>query len=102
MLDLSLVEVKMNRWSPSLLACAAIFVSKKILSRDRPWSKFMSQQTNQTEQEVRDCAKDLCFIINIAHVKRHYQAAFKKYSLPQFHGVALVCKGLSESVKPEE
>jgi hypothetical protein len=31
MLELSLVEVRMNKWNQSLLACAAIFVSKKIL-----------------------------------------------------------------------
>jgi hypothetical protein len=33
MLELSLVEVQMNRWSPSLLACSTIYVSKKILQR---------------------------------------------------------------------
>ena len=31
MLELSLIEVQMNKWSPSLLACSALYVSKKIL-----------------------------------------------------------------------
>jgi hypothetical protein len=31
MLELSLVEVRMNKWNASLLACASIFVSKKIM-----------------------------------------------------------------------
>jgi hypothetical protein len=43
MLELSLVEVRMNKWNQSLLACAAIFVSKKILVQGRPWSTFMSE-----------------------------------------------------------
>jgi hypothetical protein len=30
-LELSLIEVAINRWRPDLLACAAIYVSKKIL-----------------------------------------------------------------------
>jgi hypothetical protein len=43
MLELSLVEVSMNKWNPSLLVCSAIFVSKKILERRMPWSRFMTQ-----------------------------------------------------------
>jgi G2/mitotic-specific cyclin-B, other len=42
MLELSLIEVSMNKWSPSLLACSAIFVSKKILEIARPWSAFLA------------------------------------------------------------
>lgn len=45
MLELSLVEVKMNKWNQSLLASASIFVSKKILEQGRPWSSFLSEQT---------------------------------------------------------
>ena len=42
MLELSLVEITMNKWNPSLLACAAIYVAKKIKEVSRPWSSFLS------------------------------------------------------------
>ena len=44
-LELSLVEVRLNKWNQSLIASAAIFVSKKIIlvQEGRPWSNFMSQ-----------------------------------------------------------
>lgn len=57
----------------------------------------MSIQTGQKEKEVHQCAKDLCLIINQAHVKRYYQAIFKKYSLTKFHEVATLCQSLSET-----
>lgn len=43
-LELSLVEVRLNKWNQSLIASAAIFVSKKIIlvQEGRPWSNFMS------------------------------------------------------------
>jgi|TARA_B110000285_G_C15069414_1_gene587049 G2/mitotic-specific cyclin-B, other len=41
MLELCLVEISMNKWNPSLLVCSAIFVSKKILERRNPWTRFM-------------------------------------------------------------
>jgi cyclin B len=102
MLELCLVEISMNKWNPSLLVCSAIFVSKKILERRNPWTRFMFQQTGHQEKDVRRCAKELCFIINNAHTKRHYQAAFKKYSLPKFNGVAEICRNLSESIQQDE
>lgn len=42
-LELSLVEVAMNRWRPDLLAGAAVFVGKKILKEANPWSALLTQ-----------------------------------------------------------
>lgn len=67
MLELSLVEVAMNKWPPSLLACSAIYMSKKILQRPQPWSSFLTIQTQKSEAEVHICAKDLFMILNVAH-----------------------------------
>lgn len=97
MMELSLIEVNMNNWSPSLLACAAIYVAKKIKEIPRPWSNFMSAQTHQNEKDVHKCAKELCYIITNAHQKRYYQAIFKKYSKKKHFEVAILCKSLSET-----
>jgi hypothetical protein len=45
MLELAIVDVEMNRFRPSLLACGALYTSKKILSKPNSWSGFMSFQT---------------------------------------------------------
>ena len=49
MLELCLVDINMNKWCPSLLACSSIFVGKKILELKKPWSNFMTQQTTYSE-----------------------------------------------------
>ena len=41
MLELSIIEVKMNKWNPSLLASSCIYISKKIKEISQPWSAFM-------------------------------------------------------------
>lgn len=97
MLELSLVEINMNKWSPDLLASASIYVAKKIKEIPNPWSSFMKAQTHLTEKEVHECAKELCYIINNAHVKRYYQAIFKKYNSTKMFHVADLCKSLSET-----
>jgi hypothetical protein len=35
--ELTLIDVKMLKWRPSLIAIASIFLSKKILKRQSPW-----------------------------------------------------------------
>jgi hypothetical protein len=97
MLELSLIEVSMNKWCPSLLASSALYIAKKILQRPEPWSSFMTEQTKHSEHEVHKCAKDLCILLNYAHQKRHFQAIYKKYSQPNHYEVAQFCKSLTMS-----
>ena len=49
MLELSIIEVKMNKWDPSVLASSCIYISKKIKEIAKPWSSLMTQQTKCTE-----------------------------------------------------
>ena len=37
-----LIEMKMYKWKPSLIACSAIYVARKILKRENAWSAFMT------------------------------------------------------------
>jgi hypothetical protein len=47
------MDMSMNKWCPSLLACSAIFLGKKILQIKKPWSNFMYQQTGYYEIDVK-------------------------------------------------
>jgi len=62
----------------------------------------MIDQTTYSEEEVHKCAKDLCFILNVAHLKRHFQAIYKKYSVPKFYEVAPFCKSISETMEQQQ
>lgn len=35
--ELSFIDVKMNKWTPSRIASSAIFLAKKILKKQQPW-----------------------------------------------------------------
>lgn len=98
-LELSLVEVAMNRWRPDLLACAAVYVGKKVLKETNAWSALLTQQTGFRESELRNCARELCIIINTAHSKKYYAAVFKKYSSPKYLSVAKICEDLAQSAR---
>lgn len=43
LIELTLVEIKMQKYAPSLIAASALYVSKKILKRPNAWSSFMTQ-----------------------------------------------------------
>jgi len=43
MIELSLLNTNLYRYSPSVLACAAIFVSFKIMNNQAMWTNFMIQ-----------------------------------------------------------
>lgn len=88
-LELSLIEVSMNRYMPDTLACAALYASRKLTVRNEfPWPAFMFQQTGHAEADLRDCARDICFILAIAHQKRYYQSLYRKFSAMKYQNVA--------------
>jgi cyclin B len=59
MLELSLVEYKMIKYKPSLLASGALYLAHKILSKTDPWPLKLEQYSGLREKDVRPCAKDM-------------------------------------------
>tara|TARA_B110000285_G_C14845931_1_gene477581 strand:+ start:354 stop:773 length:420 start_codon:yes stop_codon:yes gene_type:complete len=99
LLELAMVEVKMNKWNASMLAAASIYISKKIKESSLPWSPFMISQTGHSENEIRECARDICFILNNVENKSFYKAIQTKYNDPKYLSVSALCRRLSESNK---
>lgn len=64
LMELSLVDIKMNKWLPSRIAASAIYLSKKILKRDDPWCRVLAFYTGLTLTQVKCSARDLCIILN--------------------------------------
>jgi len=87
--ELTLVEVKMNKWLPSRIACSALYLAKKMLKDSKqPWSKEMVAATGQTERQIRDSAREICVLINLAHTKKVFEPIYKKYSTNKYLKVA--------------
>jgi len=104
LIELALVDVKMNKWSPSRVASAGIFLAKKILKRSNPWCRTLTRNTNYREREVRECARDLCIILNVAtrHKNKHYESLFKKFSTSRFYRVAEIPVYLRQKALEEQ
>ena len=69
LIELTIIENKMLKWKPSLIACSSIYISKKMLKRATPWADFMTDQTSYEEKQVRECSRDLCILLNSAQSK---------------------------------
>lgn len=50
----------------------------------------MQAQTFFTERQVRECARELCILINLAHQKKVFEPIFKKYQMAKYLRVAQV------------
>jgi len=87
LLELTLVDYKMVKYSPSLLAAASILLSNKLLRRQPSWSAANEKQTKLTEQMLKECAKEMCSLLEQAETSP-LQAVRKKYSQLKHHAVA--------------
>lgn len=88
LLELSLVEYKMLRYSPSNLASSAIYLVKKIKKLEG-WSNVLIRNTKYQEKEVRQCAKDFCLLLQNCE-KSNLQAVKKKFSSPKYFEVSKI------------
>jgi len=88
-LELTLLDIKMCQYTPSHRAATAILLSNKLLGQKRAWSTQMLRHTGYTEQELKDCTRELCHLVDIAgHPAYPYPAVRKKFSQVRFLSVA--------------
>jgi cyclin B len=60
-IEVSTIESKMIRYSPSLITAAGIYLTNKIRKRQIPWPAQMTLK--YTENDLKRCAKDLCVLL---------------------------------------
>ena len=61
LLELSLVEVRMLKHSPSLQAASALYLANKLHKVNPPWNDLIRE--HYTESGVKPCAKDLYTLV---------------------------------------
>lgn len=85
--ELALIDLKMIRYLPSHVAAAAVLLSNKLLQKLPAWPVHMAQHTGYTDSTIRDCAKELCQLLEQAP-NAQLQAVQKKFSRRDFSTVA--------------
>lgn len=89
LLELTLVEYSMLKYSPSRLAAAAVLLSNKLLRRQPSWKPAAVKHTHFTEQMLKECAKEMCGLVENAE-HSSLQAVRKKFSQLKYHSVAKI------------
>lgn len=88
-LELCLVDYKMLKYQPNLLAAAGLYLSNKILKKNSAWSEVLEKNSNFSENELRPCAKDLFLLIQNTE-KSSFQAVKRKFSDPKWMSVSRI------------
>lgn len=99
LLELTLVDYKMVKYPPSHLAAAAVLLSNKLLRRQPSWPPAAVRHTRLTEQALKECAREMCGLLEGAE-SNPLQAARKKFSQLRHHAVAKL--SFAPQAAPEE
>ncbi|OMJ69524.1 hypothetical protein SteCoe_32735 [Stentor coeruleus] len=84
LIELALVEYKFLKYKPSNIAASAMYLTQKILKN---CSRSLSEQTTNTDAEIRVCAKDLALVLQRAE-NFTLQAVRKKFMHQKYFEVA--------------
>lgn len=89
LLELSLIEYKMMRYTPSMLACGALYIGMT-MEGCGTWNDVLVRNSRYEEPAVRNCARELSMLAAPLHEKIALTAARRKYTLAKFGEVAKV------------
>merc|ERR550514_2640070 len=89
LLELTLVEHRMQRYAPSHLAAAAVLLSNKLQRRQPSWPSVAQRQSQLTEPMLKACMKEMCGLLEAAE-RGTLQAVRKKFSQPKYLCVAKI------------
>jgi len=87
LLELTLTDYKMVKYTPSHLAAASILLSNKLLRIHPCWTPAAVKYTRMTQDMLRECAKEICGLLEHAE-QNQLQAVRKKFTLPKYRSVA--------------
>lgn len=59
LLEISLFECNMLKYTPSILSAAAIYFARKVLNLNPAWTLALIRHTGYEEEEIRECSRDM-------------------------------------------
>lgn len=87
LLELFLIDYKMIKYNPSLLAASTMYITLKITRKAE--AEKVTELIGYTDEVLKECAKDICQILDNVE-KNSLQAIRNKFSLPKFMEVAKI------------
>jgi hypothetical protein len=87
LLELFLIEYKMIKYNPSLLAASTMYITLKITKKSE--SEKVTELIGYTDEVLKECAKDICQILDNVE-KNSLQAVRNKFSQPKYMEVAKI------------
>eukprot|EP00826_Nyctotherus_ovalis_P001933 TRINITY_DN10366_c0_g1_i12.p1 TRINITY_DN10366_c0_g1~~TRINITY_DN10366_c0_g1_i12.p1 ORF type:complete len:319 (-),score=95.69 TRINITY_DN10366_c0_g1_i12:138-1094(-) len=88
LLELSLTELKMLKYSSSLIAAAALYTSHKLNNSAERWGEEMWRLTGQSAKTLSPCIKDM--VVMLEEAPRGLQAVRKKFATVKYMEVSQV------------
>ena len=91
LVELSLPEYAMLRYSHSMTAAAAVYVANKAFQQSQAYPYALRKHSGFDEISIRPCAQALA-VLNKKAEKASLVAVYKKYSHAKYHEVSKVVK----------
>ncbi|KAL3161613.1 hypothetical protein ABBQ32_010471 [Trebouxia sp. C0010 RCD-2024] len=91
LVELSLPEYAMLRYSHSMTAAAAVYVANKAFKQSQAYPYALRKHSGFDEISIRPCAQALA-VLNKKAEKASLVAVYKKYSTDKYHAVSKVVK----------
>ena len=89
-LEMSLLDLKFAKYSPSMMASSAIYLINKIRKRTPSWSDLMVAASGYEEGELKSCARELCYLLENSENLSNTKSLKRKFSLPTFYEVTKI------------
>mmetsp|Transcript_46294 Transcript_46294/g.110170 ORF Transcript_46294/g.110170 Transcript_46294/m.110170 type:complete len:476 (-) Transcript_46294:376-1803(-) len=78
LIELSLLDIQMIRYTPSHIVAAAVLLSNELLGRGMAWPAHMAEFSRHREPQLRACAEEIRSLLQAAPTN-HLKAVYKKY-----------------------
>ena len=88
LIELSLIDFKFLKYTSSNIAISSLYLSGKVLKKPF-WTENLAKETKMKEEEVRICAKELCFCLQNAS-NFILQSVRRKYGLPEYDCISKI------------
>eukprot|EP01104_Vermistella_antarctica_P021486 TRINITY_DN9732_c0_g1_i1.p1 TRINITY_DN9732_c0_g1~~TRINITY_DN9732_c0_g1_i1.p1 ORF type:complete len:434 (+),score=144.97 TRINITY_DN9732_c0_g1_i1:104-1405(+) len=108
LMELTIPEYVMLKYLPSEIAAAAVFIARKMNSKEPTWTPTLKYYTRYTEESIMPCAMEMNKILVEAYQSifpndneqdkrsqqrrpsRRFRGLTRKYSVKKYHQVALL------------
>lgn len=88
LLELSMLDLKMSQYRPSILAAAAIYASNKWRRIKLEWTAELDQLTGCTSDDIRPCLQDMLQVFKTLQASQSLKAVKRKFEGDKFGRVA--------------